>query len=197
MSKGSVFLPAGQVISLTADSNFDCEYWYDLNQGYGVLSAGSNLIIGPFDDNRNYEFSGGRMVYVVENYFAEINSTANVASSTATSASSLAGQYNHITPLSASGAITVFYGINKITKSSAAADLTLAAPSAGQEGSRFIITSQTAKAHTITATSLLNAGDASSPYTTATFAAYVGAGIELIAINQMWNIVSSVGITLS
>jgi hypothetical protein len=55
--------------------------------------------------------------------------------------------------------------------------------------------SQTANAHTITATGLLNTGSAS--VNVATFAAFAGANVVLMAFNGKWNVISSVGITFS
>jgi hypothetical protein len=73
--------------------------------------------------------------------------------------------------------------------------MTLAAPTA--DGIVLFVTSETAQAHTITATSLLATGGASSPYTTATFAAKKGAGVLLVSANLLWNLISSAGVTFT
>lgn len=79
----------------------------------------------------------------------------------------------------------------------AAADLmTLAAPTTVvDDGLVITLTSDSAYAHTITATSLLNTGAAG--VTTATFAAYAGAGLTLMAYGGKWNVLYSTGITFS
>lgn len=104
------------------------------------------------------------------------------------------------TPLQAvpaSGALSVSSGSYLITKAGVAA-LTLAAPTAGvQDGMVIKVTSGTANAHTITATSLFYNGGSGVPYTTATFTAYAGAEIVLKAYNGYWYVVSTVNVTLS
>lgn len=84
-----------------------------------------------------------------------------------------------------------------LTKGSALATTTLGAPAKDQDGLRLTITSQTAFAHVITATTLLENGASGSPFTTATFAAFIGAGFHLIADNGVWNVVGTNGVTLS
>lgn len=81
-----------------------------------------------------------------------------------------------------------------VTKAGVLAD-TLAAPAAASNGLRIRIFSDTANAHTLTATGLLDTGSAS--VNLATFAAQKGAGLTLIAYNARWKVESSVGITFS
>ncbi len=82
-----------------------------------------------------------------------------------------------------------------ITKAGVAA-MTLAAPTAGtDDGIEIVVTSDTANAHTITATGLLDTGTAS--VNVATFAAQKGAGVSLMAYNARWKVTASVGITFS
>jgi hypothetical protein len=74
--------------------------------------------------------------------------------------------------------------------------MTLAAPTATtDDGKIILITSNTANAHTLTATGLLQTGSAS--VNLATFAAQKGAGLTLIAYQGKWNVLGSVGITFS
>lgn len=83
-----------------------------------------------------------------------------------------------------------------ILKASAAA-ITLVAPSKAQDGLTITFTSLTAAAHVITATTLLGDAVSGSPHTTATFAAYIGASLTLQAQNGIWNVISSVGVTIT
>lgn len=83
-----------------------------------------------------------------------------------------------------------------LSKASALA-ATLAAPSVASNGVRLTLTSQTAAAHVITATSLLADGASGSPHTTATYAAYKGASLVLEASDGLWNVVGSVGVTIT
>ena len=82
-----------------------------------------------------------------------------------------------------------------ITKAGVAA-LTLAAPTATtDDGIEITLTSNTANAHTLTATGLLQTGTAS--VNVATFAAQPGAGLTLMAYQGKWNVMAAVGITFS
>jgi hypothetical protein len=77
-----------------------------------------------------------------------------------------------------------------ITKASAAT-MTLTAPTVAQNGLRLTFTSQTAAAHVLTATALMNNGLTGSPWTTATFAAFIGAGFTLLANAGTWNVLAA------
>lgn len=85
------------------------------------------------------------------------------------------------------------YNINKAT----AAALTLAAPTPAMNGLRVTLTSQTAVAHIVTATALLAGGVTGSPLTTATFGAFKGASVALVAENGLWNVLGLQGVALS
>jgi hypothetical protein len=83
---------------------------------------------------------------------------------------------------SANGAIAIADGIHSISKGSAAA-MTLAPPTAGDEGMELTITARTAFAHTVTITEGLGGKGAS--FDVMTFAA-VGDSITLRAVNLHW-----------
>src|SRR6267142_227007 len=91
--------------------------------------------------------------------------------------------------LSVNGAIDPSTGATYlITKAGVLAD-TLAAPvSVTDDGKIIKITSNTANAHTLTATGLLNTGSAS--VNLATFAAFAGAGLTLMAVRGKWNVLA-------
>jgi hypothetical protein len=93
------------------------------------------------------------------------------------------------------GSIAIKNGTVVITKGSAAA-LTLAAPTAEQAGIRIRVISQTAFAHVITATNLIDDGVTGGAKDTATFAAFAGAAIELEAVNLKWAVVSKNVVTI-
>jgi hypothetical protein len=103
-----------------------------------------------------------------------------------------------LTPYTAAGAIPVSSGTHSINGSGALA-MTLAAPvagsreSGGDDGKKLHIVAGTAQAHTVTTP----ANKINGNKLTATFAAAVGNGIELVANNGVWMVRSSVGITLS
>lgn len=105
-----------------------------------------------------------------------------------------------LSAVAASGALAPNQSGNyEITKAGIAA-LTLAAPTSGAngvgtDGAEITITSNTGFAHTLTATGLLQTGSAS--VNVATFAAFAGAGLTLMAVQGKWNVICSVGITFS
>jgi hypothetical protein len=76
-----------------------------------------------------------------------------------------------------------------VVKTGQADLMTLAAPTAAQEGNVIEIWSDTNFAHTLTATSLLAGGTALK--TTATFPAFRGAGIVLCVRNLVYHVLSS------
>lgn len=82
-----------------------------------------------------------------------------------------------------------------IVKTGGVDAMTLAAPTQAQEGNIIGVYSDTTNAHTITATSLLANGTAIK--TTATFAAFKGAGVLLRCTNLVYTVLSSTGITFS
>lgn len=100
------------------------------------------------------------------------------------------------TPLSVNGAILPRVSANYvITKAGVLAD-TLAAPTATTDDGLVIsITSNTANAHTVTATGLFDSGSAS--VNLATFAAFKGASLVVRAYQGRWQVVKTVGVTMS
>lgn len=103
---------------------------------------------------------------------------------------------NVVTTISGDGAITIAEGIVKLTKGSAAA-ITLAAPTAAQEGTTIRVISNSAFAHVITATGLLDDGVTGGSKNTATFGAFAGASIELVAINLKWSVLAKNVVTVA
>jgi hypothetical protein len=97
---------------------------------------------------------------------------------------------------SANGALAVSQHTATLTKAGVNA-MTLAAPTAAQEGIILRVVSQTANAHTITATGLIDDGVTGGSKTTATFAAFAGASIELMASNLKWAVISKNTVTVS
>ena len=101
-----------------------------------------------------------------------------------------------ITTIAGDGAITIRSGVVALTKGSAAA-ITLAAPTAAQAGTQITVISGSAYAHVITATGLLDDGVTGGSKNTATFAAFVGAAITLLAYNLKWVVVSKNVVTIA
>lgn len=85
---------------------------------------------------------------------------------------------------------------NYIVKTGSADAMTLAAPRVGLDDNLSIaIYSDTLFAHTVTATALFANGTALK--TTATFAAFRGAGLILRAFNGVWQVVASTAVTFT
>lgn len=93
-------------------------------------------------------------------------------------------------------AIPIANGIVVATKGSASA-FTLAAPTTAQNGTRITVTSGSAYAHVITATGLIHDGVTGGAKNTATFAAYLGASIVLVAYNGKWHVESKNAVTIA
>ena len=98
--------------------------------------------------------------------------------------------------LTANGAIPAHGSHTYVITKAGVAAMTLAAPTAvTDDGNEIVVTSDTANAHTITATGLLDTGTAS--VNVATFAGQKGAGLSLLAYNGRWKVTAAVGITFS
>jgi hypothetical protein len=94
---------------------------------------------------------------------------------------------------SANGAVTIQNSTVVITKTGSLAALTLAVPTAAQNGTRITFTSMTAFAHTITCPSaIVNNGVTGDPFTVITLAAFAGGGVTLEAYGGFWNVVANV-----
>lgn len=101
-----------------------------------------------------------------------------------------------VVTLAVDGAIPIANSIVTLTKGSAAA-MTLAAPTAAQAGTRIVIRAGTAFAHVVTATGLLEDGVTGGAKNTATFGAFVGSSIELIAIGLKWTVLGKNVVTVA
>lgn len=94
-----------------------------------------------------------------------------------------------ITTISGDGAISIAQGTVILTKGSAAA-ITLAAPTAAQAGTTIAIVAQSAFAHVVTATGLIDDGVTGGSKNTWTSAAFVGSSLTLQAIALKWSVLS-------
>lgn len=103
---------------------------------------------------------------------------------------------NRGTEYDTDGAIGKQAGTALLTKAGVGA-FTLAAPTADEEGTILNIINQTANAHVITATNLLDDGVTGGAKDTATFGAFVGAAITLRATNLKWAVVSKNVVTIA
>jgi hypothetical protein len=96
----------------------------------------------------------------------------------------------------ADGAITPAAGEVFLTKAGVNA-MTLAAPSTALNGARLVIMSTTANAHTVTATDLIHDGVTGGAKDLATFGAFPGASLELMAYAGAWYVVSKNVVTIT
>jgi hypothetical protein len=98
--------------------------------------------------------------------------------------------------IAASGALPPHVAHEYMVTAGSAAAMTLAAPTAGVDDGLIIsISSSTAFAHTLTATGLLQTGSAA--VNVATFAAFAGAGVTLMAYNGKWVVAYALGCTFT
>ena len=100
------------------------------------------------------------------------------------------------TAMAVNGAASIAAGTVIFTKAGVLA-ATLAAPTAGQAGTRMTFVGGTANAHTLTATGLIDDGVTGGSKNLATFAAFVGASITLEAYNLKWVVVANNNVTIS
>lgn len=92
-------------------------------------------------------------------------------------------------PLVVSQAIPVQSGVYHLLTTAAGA-FTLRAPTLGENGVTLVLVSGSAAAHVVTATGLLQNGVVGGAKNTATFAAFLGASITLVALAGTWSVVS-------
>lgn len=177
-------LPAGKILSVTADANTAgsvrrlAASGSSTNYPTVAVAASTTGTFGPFSTNRKFELISepGRLTHTID----DPSETREV-----------------VATIAADGAITIAQGVLVITKSASAAALTLAAPTAEQGGTVMHITSRTAKAHVITATGLLADGVTGGAKDLATFAAFAGASISIVADNLVWNVLSLNAVVVS
>jgi hypothetical protein len=81
-----------------------------------------------------------------------------------------------------------------LKKATALASTTLTDPTAAQDGTMLIITSGTAAAHVITSTFR---DGTTGAHTTATYAAFAGATMTLVAQDGGWNVVALQTVTVT
>lgn len=96
----------------------------------------------------------------------------------------------------ANGAIDLASGECLLTKAGVNA-MTLAAPPTSMNGQRVVIISTTANAHTVTATDLIHDGVTGGAKDLATFAAFPGASLELMAYAGAWYVVGTNAVTIT
>lgn len=101
-----------------------------------------------------------------------------------------------VTELTTDGAITIASGIVTLNKAGVLA-ATLAAPTAAQQGTRITIVSLTDQLHTVTfPTNTLNDGT-TGINELATFAAFAGASMTVIALGVLWYVESLNAVTVT
>lgn len=208
MSNQTINLPSGHSLTVTAGAGESAIVTRVADPGSSTnytaveIAASTSSVIGPFSDAR---------VYLVNSLEGESDCVVALADPTATSAglaSSLSNETGTgaavfgtsptlaaplitqpVTAALVNGAVTISPGVVVFTKAGVAA-MTLAAPTAGQEGTIMTFTAGTANAHTLTATGLIEDGITGGAKNLATFAAFVGSSLTLCAINLKWHVVS-------
>jgi hypothetical protein len=124
---------------------------------------------------------------------------AKIGADSSTVAASLdyKSRQKEIALYAADGAISIdSHKAHVLTKAGVGA-YTLAAPTAAQAGQMLVIVNGTANAHVLTATNLLDDGVTGGAKDTATFAAFVGSSLTLMAYNLKWVVVSNNIVTIA
>lgn len=103
---------------------------------------------------------------------------------------------NPFTVYTADGAVPVATGTAVLSKTSAAA-MTLAAPTAAQNGMIIRFIAGTAYAHVVTATGLIDDGVTGGAKNTITLGAFVGAAATVMAYNLHWVLVGKTVATIA
>jgi hypothetical protein len=173
-----------------------------LNEAFALNQIGKSYGLVKDATTKNWYLStadtGNQMVILDQHPLTAVGDTKSrvLAAFNPNAIQALGANQQIVGVISASGAVTANQeGTYSVTKAGVAA-LTLAAPTAGVDDGKIIrLTSTTANAHTLTATGLLNTGSAS--VNVATFAAFAGAGLSLMALNAKWQVLSQIGITFS
>lgn len=101
------------------------------------------------------------------------------------------------TTYAADGAITKDPALLHVLTKSSAGAYTLAAPTSAQEGMTLRIVAGSAQAHVVTATGLLDDGVTGGSKNTATFAAFIGSSLTLVAYNLKWIVLSKNAVTVA
>ena len=101
-----------------------------------------------------------------------------------------------ISTMTGDGAIPIASGIVMLTKGSAAA-VTLAAPTAAQNGTTIRIVSNSLFAHVVTFTGSTLWNGTTGAKITATFPAFKGAGLCVVASGGSWFLASNVATTIA
>lgn len=161
-------------------------------QGFRLVTGDALNNIIDVVNNLSGNGTPGAVTGTTGTFSGSVSGTTGIFSSSVTSN----GEVQTLAALTTNGAIAPHTPATYvITKAGVLAD-TLAAPTATTDDGLIItVTSNTANAHTITATGLFQCGTAA--VNLATFAANPGAGLTLMAYQGKWNVLSSVGITFS
>lgn len=192
----SAMLATDQFISVTSATGFAAKQLVKVDDEYMVVSP--DYVSGTFIPVFRRGDQGSKVV--AHNALAEVVTAAQAFNDMAAFGQWQDMQKGRWKPdivwMSVSGAIAIpTRDTCVILNKAGVAAMTLAAPGKDQTGLILEVTSDTAQAHTVTATSLLSTGSAN--VSVATFAAQKGSGFGARAVDGLWNITWSQGITFS
>lgn len=184
------------VFPVTSATGFTAKYLVKVDNEFCVVDpsyvSGTNIPVFRRGDNGSRAVAHNALAIVV------VGTAADWTALGTYQAAPVGDYIPDVVTYSVSGAITVpKRNTTVILDKAGVAVMTLAAPAKDQDGLELWVTSVTANAHTITATSLLADGASGSPHTTATFAAYKGAGVLLVAEQGLWSVKANNGVTIS
>lgn len=208
MKNLTINVPAGSVLAFTSAANNIGTYLQVANAGASIntpaeIAVSTSYSVGPFNDARVYsiDYIGDDLSTSVSasGVFTAVDDAAkaNLASPTFTGTVVLPNSQIVVTAYASNGAISKSAGVAKLSKAGVGA-YTLAAPTdVTDDGLILVATSTTANAHVITATGLIQDGVTGGAKNTATFAAFAGASITLMALGAKWHVLSKNVVTVA
>lgn len=201
MRTDTVALRAGFVLTITADALATGSYLRSPDAGgsYAAIdiAASSSTTLGPFTTHRNYvltSYTGALTSSIAQADYGTTGTGDAVRGTAPTINSPIETQA--VALAATNGAVAIAPGLVVFTKAGVAA-MTLAAPTAAQNGTVMMFVAGTANAHTLTATGLINDGVTGGAKNLATFTAFVGSSLTLIAYNLQWHVVALNACTIS
>lgn len=155
--------------------------------------SGTNIPVYRRGDQGSAQVAHNALAICTTGLFSDLPALAPMQDAAASGFMPFPSGFSTVQYYSVSGAITVPTANTMVVLNKAGvAAMTLAAPIAGTDGVLLYVTSATAQAHTVAATSLIGDGTSGSPHTTATFTTgYIGQGMLLVVANGIYNVISA------
>lgn len=183
------------VLVVTSATGFAAGNFVKIDGEYMTIDrsyvSGTNIPVFRRGDNGSAQVAHAALAITTTGLWSDLaaNPSANITPT------AQIRNVDHVT-YSVNGAITVpVKDTTVVLNKAGVAAMTLGAPAKDQDGLTLEIVSNSANAHTVTATGLLNTGTAT--VNLATFAAFKGASVRLKAIQGLWAVLANTAVTLT